>query len=634
MLKYLYLSLVVLLATPSYSQNEKEEVADSAASVTFKDRISIHTNTLGWVLMTPNIGVEYDFVHNSRKKVSLLVSGKYNWQMNQKFDSRYLYNVAGARAEVRWYFRTRRLGDLGLEPKERVSQMGIFTDEGSNTDYAENDTAISRWPEDKIIGNWEKVKVRDTRGFFNRLMAKRRLVTAKQNPRTHRAYYVGPYVAYDKFSVKLSDTGYQGSAIGAGVSFGYTTPLYLYNNGNSIDLELGTALGVASVEYDKFGYNSEDKCYTPEGKDDAILPMVSDIRLALVYRFDPIKNQAYDVDYNRLVKERFHYALRKAYIKATKDFVIPDSLKREYAKFNREVYAYNKKVREYNRQILKHENADSADLLIEKAPVFDYANVPAKLLDFGTDKLLSNKEINSIEELDVELLTGLSRTYKAIDEFEKRYSTPGVTPVDRIMKDAYNSLFSFDDTLRLEKKSYYEYLLKVVASINSMAVKTHNNAVFASAGQKADNDSLGVSGVYGLDRARVRLVKGVDKFAMVSPVDFSLTMNDVVESENIGKIGTIVMKYGFDVDLGQKEKQDAKAVNKAAKAQAKAAKEARKQQEKLDRQMKKDAEKAAKAADDARKKQAKLDKKLKKNANKASDEDVKKDDTNNNSVEE
>ncbi|MBO5865907.1 MAG: DUF3575 domain-containing protein, partial [Bacteroidaceae bacterium] len=106
MLKYLYLSLAVLFCTPSFASVEAEEV-DTAASVTFKDRISIHTNTLGWVLMTPNIGLEYDLVHNKHKKISLLVSGKYNWQMNQKYDSRYLYNVAGARAELRWYFRTR-----------------------------------------------------------------------------------------------------------------------------------------------------------------------------------------------------------------------------------------------------------------------------------------------------------------------------------------------------------------------------------------------------------------------------------------------------------------------------------------------------------------------------------------------
>lgn len=556
MLKYLHLSLVLILCTSSFAHvpQSDSKKRNREESVTFKDRISIHTNTLAWVLMTPNIGLEYDFVHNSRKKISFLVSGKYNWQMNQKFDSRYLYNVAGARAEVRWYFRTRELGYLGVEPRERADKMDIFSNEGTYSDFAETDTAISRWPEDVIVDNWEKVKVRDTKGFFNRLLAGRRLVTARQNPRTHRMYYVGPYVAYDNFSIKLSDTGYQGTAIGAGLSLGYTTPLYLYNNGNSIDLELGTSLGVAGVEYDKFGYNSDDKCYIHEGEAGTkILPMISDLRLALVYRFDPIKNQAYDVDYDKLVKERYHFALRKAYIKENRDFFIVDSLKRAYSEFNREVFAYNKKVKEYNREILKHEKVDSADLLIEKAPLFDFARVPAKLLDFGSDKLLPNKNINSIEELDVELLTQISRDYKQIDEFEKRYSTAGVTPVGKVMLDTYNSLFSNEDSLRLEKKSYYEYLLKVVSAINSRAIRNHNTAVSVKADGAAVSDTLEISRIIGLDVEKGRLVKNQDMFVMKNPVDFSLSMNDVVEAENIGKIEFIKEKYGIILDLGQNE---------------------------------------------------------------------------------
>lgn len=686
MLKYLYLSLVVLCCTPSFASVGVEE-ADTAASVAFKDRISIHTNTLGWVLMTPNIGLEYDLVHNKHKKISLLVSGKYNWQMNQKYDSRYLYNVAGARAELRWYFRTRRMGDLGPEPKEAIAKMGIYQSDGDKSFYAEDAIATGNWKSLELVGDevaglkeddlvdllcnlepvlseeknsksykvvitkkdgklvvlntvanddiesgkykiiavlnnktlllenpddtesWEKAKARDTRGFFNRLMAKSRLVTAKQKPRTHRAYYVGPYAAYDKFSIKFGDTGYQGSAIGAGLAIGYTTPLYLYKNGNSVDLELGTALGVASVEYDKFGYNNEDKCYTNEGAEDAkILPMISDVHLSLVYRFDPIKNQAYDVDYDKLLKERFNYALRRDYLKSAKKFVLPDSLKRAYTEFNREVFAYNKKIKEYNRAILKHENADSTDLLIEKAPVFDYVRVPEKFLDFGSDELIQNKEINSIEELDIDYLTNIFRSYRAIDDFAGR--TPA-EPVNVQMVRDFNSLFSQDDTLRTEKKSYYEYLLKTVGGINENSVKRHNEAVFVQTKKEetkaadAKSDSLQVSSfrTEGKSGGIARMIKGVNKFSIKSMPDFTLSINGVVESTNLGKIETIEEKYGIAVDLGQNEsnKKVDKSAQKAAKAKVRADEKARKAADKARKDADKAAEKARKAADKAAK---------------------------------
>jgi hypothetical protein len=56
--------------------------------------------------MTPNVGLEYDIVHNKYKKVSLNLSGRYNWNSNFKSTQRYVYNIAGAKAEARWYFRT------------------------------------------------------------------------------------------------------------------------------------------------------------------------------------------------------------------------------------------------------------------------------------------------------------------------------------------------------------------------------------------------------------------------------------------------------------------------------------------------------------------------------------------------
>ena len=263
---------------------------------------------------------------------------------------------------------------------------------------------------------------------------------------------------------------------------------------------------------------------------------------------------------------------------------------------------------------MKHENADSADLLIEKAPVFDYVQVPTKFLDFGSNELIQNKEINSIEELDIDYLTNIFRSYRAIDDFAGR--TPA-EPVNVQMVRDFNSLFSQDDTLRTEKKSYYEYLLKTVGGINENSVKRHNEAVFVQTKKEeakaadAKSDSLRVSSfrTEGKSGGIARMIKGVNKFSIKSMPDFTLSINGVVESTNLGKIETIEEKYGIAVDLGQNEsnkkvdksakkadKAKAKADEKARKAAEKAAEKARKAADKAAKQAREDAEKAAKKA--------------------------------------
>ncbi len=586
MLKYLYLSLMLLFCAPTFALTPQsgDEKTDTASTVKFADRISIHTNTLGWLLMTPNIGVEYDLVHSKHKKVSLLLSGKINGQTNQDLPSRYVYNIAGARAELRWYFRTRKIDDLGEYPENRIKN-GEYTD---------------------FLGSWEKERVSSTTGFFNKLWNSRGLVTAKQNPRRHRAYYVGPYAAYDKFSIKLTDTGYQGTAMGVGLSFGYTAPLYVYNNGNAIDFEVGVGVGAAIFDYDEYGYNSEDKCYTAGASGETkILPMLSDVRLSLVYRFDPIQNQAYEVNYDKLVKERHMYNLRKKYLADMDTLVLSDSIKDVYRKYNESVYAYNKMIAGYNRQILKHENADSADLLMEKAPLFDYVKVPEKILNLGSKKMLANEDISSVEDLNISFLNKLSRDFKEIGELQAIYQTP-VTSVDTLILNFYRSSFSPDDTLKLEEISYYEYILRLIPEVNKQAIMRHNETIFVpeKAGSTTIDDTLRLSQISGL--APQKLVKNTDYFLLETPLSFSLSSkNDEIETDNWGKAAFIESKYGIPVklELISKEerlqraklaKQDAKAAKEKAKQDAKAAKEKAKQDAKAAKEQAKQDAKAAK----------------------------------------
>ncbi|MBQ2877422.1 MAG: DUF3575 domain-containing protein, partial [Bacteroidaceae bacterium] len=208
MFKYLYLSIMLFFGSAVFAANDAESVKSD--SIEIKDRLGFHTNALGWLLMTPNIGVEYDIVHTDYKKVSLLLHGRFNPATEQDMSSRYVYNVAGLKAEMRWYYRMRQRNE------------------------------------------WEVDMVRSTKGLFNRLVAGKRLLTSRKNPRTYRAYYIGPYVGYDKFTLKYGSIGRQGTMFGAGVSFGYNIPLYIYNNGSGIDFELGASVGAVYLAYDKF----------------------------------------------------------------------------------------------------------------------------------------------------------------------------------------------------------------------------------------------------------------------------------------------------------------------------------------------------------------------------------------------
>ena len=64
-MRFIMLVLLFGMVVPTFSATEKDSL-----NVPFKDRIAIHTNSVGWLLMTPNLGIEYSFIQNDLKKVS------------------------------------------------------------------------------------------------------------------------------------------------------------------------------------------------------------------------------------------------------------------------------------------------------------------------------------------------------------------------------------------------------------------------------------------------------------------------------------------------------------------------------------------------------------------------------------
>ncbi|MGL5958407.1 MAG: DUF3575 domain-containing protein, partial [Phocaeicola sp.] len=215
----------------------------------------------------------------------LSMSGKYNPNTTHTYKPDWVYDIAEFRSEVRKYYRTEYRGNL------------------------QNDTV-----KHSMLEQIERA--------FSR---------KRSRPRTWRAYYWGVYASTGSYSLKFAEEGKKGRYIGAGVSFGYGIPLYGYTNGN-IDLEIGGSLGMTYTKYDAFYYSRENNCYQTvanHSKDWHLVPypMITDLRVAFVYRFTSIKNK-----YKRINIERIERLdLKRNEIRRENDSIqsIRDSLSME-----------------------------------------------------------------------------------------------------------------------------------------------------------------------------------------------------------------------------------------------------------------------------------------------------------------
>lgn len=246
-------------ALSSYSQvsmqNRAKTVEQSESGVPFKSRWAFRTNAVDWVLLLPNLTAEFDLFNSPFKHYTLSLGVKGNWNTSQNYVPDIVYNLLDVRSEFRWYHRT------------------------SPRSYRRPDS----------------VKV----NIFKRL--KEDVFTWKRlHPRYWRAYYIGAYVDACNYSLKFGKEGRQGTAYGLGVSGGFGIPLYAYKK-NYLDLEFGASVGMVYTEYDVFRRDAESNCYPviqDKHKDYHLLPypVISELRVAFVYRFASIKNKYTRVD--------------------------------------------------------------------------------------------------------------------------------------------------------------------------------------------------------------------------------------------------------------------------------------------------------------------------------------------------
>ena len=274
------------LASAQVKDKGKEKEDSLALVLDFNDRIAFRTNFVDWVLTTPNIGVEIDLGNKTYNHWTVGFNVRGNWNTSHTFNPGVVYNISGARADVRYYYRMRKIGGYG-----------------------------------NVAGEGAGVYPPAPKGLLNKLFSCRR----EEPKHPDITYYRGLYASYNKFSIKLGNEGKQGSAFTLGFTWGFIKPLYVFENGNSMDLEMGISAGVAYAQYDKYKHDRESNCYPVVGTEDWGVvphPVLSDLRVGLVYRLGntTVKEKyawRYDVDQayrdslNKMMTDKNNERIRK-----------------------------------------------------------------------------------------------------------------------------------------------------------------------------------------------------------------------------------------------------------------------------------------------------------------------------------
>ncbi|MGN0037406.1 MAG: DUF3575 domain-containing protein [Bacteroidaceae bacterium] len=229
---------------------------DSVRTTTlrFADRWGFRTNAVDWLLLMPNVGVDFDLSPSIYNNSVLSLNVRGNWRTSSTYKPARFFNALDGRMEYRHYWRT---------------QLG-----------SKNDTV----------------------SFLQKLFSKKR-----ENPRYWRAYYLGGYVDANRYSFRLGEhVSYQGHSYGAGIMAGFGIPLYTFSHGY-VDVELGAAVGVALAETDKFDYNRSGDCYVvSEHKAMHIVPypIVHDLHVSFIYRFKSVKEKYGKVNEARIERKQ------------------------------------------------------------------------------------------------------------------------------------------------------------------------------------------------------------------------------------------------------------------------------------------------------------------------------------------
>ena len=162
-----FLLLLMFSSLRLSGQNINQRPGEGVSS--FKDRIAIRTNVVDWVLTTPNVAFDYDVVSTPYKKNSIGVGLKYNWNTSHTYIPKQVYNLFDLRLDYRFYWRQ--------QPYDERDEWGDWEREWLNTSKG-----------------WDKIRARIS------------CFRASENPKPDMSFFLGPYLSFSSFSIKLNSS--------------------------------------------------------------------------------------------------------------------------------------------------------------------------------------------------------------------------------------------------------------------------------------------------------------------------------------------------------------------------------------------------------------------------------------------
>ncbi len=396
--------LICVVGLVLTSVNLRAQVMETKTGVdtlTFAERVAVRTNAVDWFLLTPNIGFEFDLRNTNWSRWTIGANFRFNWQTSHTYRPGVVYNILETRGEIRNYWHTRQITDLRKK---------------GDKDY------LSARPEAEHTN------------IIDKLFSMRR----KNVKHYTTTYYRGFYAAADKFSVKLGHEGKEGTAFHAGVTYGIIRPLYVYENGNSIDLEFGISGGLVYTHYGTYVHNRANDCYQRmEYKDWHVVPypVVTEVKVGFVYRFGkyPITKRyrwRYDVDtaytnrmndrylqmHNDLINNRTEKAAKAERRAFVKDSLARDKKQRLYKDSVRNVFlkdsVANVKRLKFVEDSLRRDSADAAKEL-KKMEKLRQDSIDA------VEKLNAKRQASLEEALKDSIAATDKRRQKELEEQEK-----------------------------------------------------------------------------------------------------------------------------------------------------------------------------------------------------------------------
>lgn len=325
LLRYTVLVVLLCVLAFSYSANaqsvgrkQNTEAEDTVGRLPFLHlkRFALKTNVFDWLLVVPNIGVEYQITDNPYKYMTVGLSAKCNWNSYHgtssmtRYQPPFVYDILDIRPEFRYYYRAipkpKSRVDAALEARQKAKDNLISL--RKKMQEVKDPSRLNMYKE--WVANAEReLALRDSvlkasRRPFGEWVKEDILTFEREDPRMWRAHYIGAYASYANYAFKFGPKGIRArNSFGFGATAGYVLPLYEYAKG-VIDVDLGFSVGIQLAKHEVFTHNMDGNYYTKlqegqnwyglGGSSSKLLPypVVSELRVAFVWRKQSIKYEA------------------------------------------------------------------------------------------------------------------------------------------------------------------------------------------------------------------------------------------------------------------------------------------------------------------------------------------------------